>query len=102
MELNCIILWSRLTISLAVIVGVVLANIITFLIVGGGRSSLFAEDATNPVIGKKENTTVPYINEKAKAIAECECPCHQHRKSEFPGVRCMDCYGEDCDEGPAL
>lgn len=76
-----------LTICLALIAVVVGANIITLIIVGGGKSSHYAAPVTS------------LDTDVLKARLNCECPCHQRRSSMYPGMRCMDCYGEICDEG---
>ena len=61
--------------------------IIIAVIVSGSRSSLYAEHAIQLATGKetKENA--------------CDCPCHSRRSSMMPGMRCIDCIGEPCDEG---
>ena len=49
---------------------------------GGGTSLPFADVVTSRRTG-------------AVCVIGCEC----HSMTMFPGMRCMDCYGEDCDEG---
>lgn len=80
-----------LIIFLALVAAAVLANIITLLVIGGG--SKWPHGA--------ESVTKPSIAESIKLGDEspegCDCPCH--RTKMFPGMRCMDCFYEPCDEG---
>lgn len=70
---------------LYVLLVLALANIITPSGTGGGgKSSLYADPATGALI-------------ISQARADCGCRCHSEQM--FPGMRCMDCYGEPCDEG---
>ena len=84
--------WSRLTISLALIVVVVLANIITRLIVGGGTWYRYADSVT----GNDTSPKKPCQSE-IETVGPCECRCHH--ESMFPGMICLDCYGLSCTEG---
>jgi hypothetical protein len=85
-------LLTPLTIFLALVAAVVLANTITFLIYAGGKSSPSVDSATEMYT---QEEIAKY--EKESAIAECECRCH--RETMYPGMRCLDCFGEPCDQG---
>lgn len=84
---------SHLTIYLALIATLVLLNIITLLIVGGGRSSRSADGAIGNAIEECHS------EEELKQLAIYACPCPCHYTKDFPGMRCMDCYAAPCDEG---
>jgi len=83
------------------------ASIIMFLIVGGGTSSPSVEVVTDSDIDIPSEPAIPkhFCNGEcehcqiAKARELCPCPCHTHRGSMYPGMRCLDCFGELCDEG---
>lgn len=63
-------------------------NITILLIVRGGSSCHCAECA----IAQDIETRI------ANAKENCDCRCHQGNNM-YPGLRCLDCFGEDCDEG---
>lgn len=87
------------TIVLAVIVGVGLANIIISLIVFGGRLCPSAEPATEASIQKDALNKTPLSNLLGNTGGTIACDCRCHSETMFPGMRCLDCYGLDCDEG---
>ena len=108
--------WTPLTICLAIFAAVALLNTITALIVFGGRLCPSAEPVTEP---PTESEILQQFYERAwlvavsdpetqiralalgvdgwKAMLRCGCRCHS--EAMFPGMRCLDCYGLDCDEG---
>lgn len=85
-------LLTPLFIFLALVAAVVLANIIMYLIVIGGKLLPFADPAMQPSIEESSATVSRNGN-----VCTLDCPCHSQQ--DFPGMRCMDCYGEPCDEG---
>ena len=55
-------------------------------------------------LNKKINFPAPTGYEAtAKLLAreDCDCPCHTRsgKASMMPGMRCIDCINEPCDEG---
>lgn len=78
------------TTFLAVIAALALLNtIILWAIAGIGRSYPSAD-------GVIDNDTLTVS--RNGFVCQLDCPCHSHQ--DFPGMRCMDCYGQPCDEGP--
>jgi hypothetical protein len=85
------ILWTILFTCLAYVALAVLASIIILRAIGfGGKSSPFAEPAISPC-----------TDEELQAFHRAKCECRCHRESMYPGMRCLDCFGEPCDEGTA-
>ena len=71
-------------IALVMIAVAVLPSTITLLVIAfTGKFWPSADAAIAPAIQKARN--------------ECGCRCHE--ESMFPGMRCLDCYNELCDEG---
>jgi hypothetical protein len=86
------ILLTILTICLVYVAVAVLASIIIFQVIGfGGRSNPFVDSVTEMPTAKKLTLS------RNGEICQIDCQCHS--QGDFPGMRCMDCYGEDCDEG---
>lgn len=77
---------------LALVAAMALANIIIIWVIGSGGWSDRSVDAAIEQRISEEDSIL-------QARANCECPCHQRRKSMMPGMRCVDCLGSLCDEG---
>lgn len=89
-------------ILLVLIAVVVLANMtIIAVIASGGRFSHAAASAIKPDTVHFCGGECPaYVNARiAEARCECDCRCHSERASMHPGMYCLDCFGELCDEG---
>ena len=79
------------TTFLALIAVVVLLNItILWATASIGKSY----PSVDSVIGQNIGCQINHDHEKEYC---CSCPHHSHW--DFPGMRCMDCYGKPCDEG---
>lgn len=81
---------TPLIIFLVLVAAVVLANIITIMVIGGGSKWPHTAD---PATDQSTNK----LSDQELARLGCDCRCH--REKMFPGMRCLDCFGDLCDEG---
>ena len=97
------IFWSLRFIFLALIATValeILLNIITQIIDGGSTSSRSADPAIGKGIANTQTVLAIGKRECRWRIDKCECRCH--KEGMMPGMRCIDCYGLECDEGTQM
>jgi hypothetical protein len=80
---------TPLIICLVFLAVVALANITIIGVIAGG--SRFDRSVGHAI---EQNTA-----KQKSELCAIDCRCHKERSSMFPGMRCLDCFGEPCDEG---
>lgn len=100
------ILLNLLFISLVWIAVSVLASIIILrAIAGGGKLPQSAASVTDKNTEKLaienmlQTVNAAELHNLAVIAARAECGCRCHSEAMFPGMCCLDCMGELCDEG---
>ena len=99
--------WTSLTISALVLLFALLIALILTVIMNLVTSSGQHQNNKQKTFdimeglnyqGDSASYSQELFNEAVKQ-ARNECGCRCHSEQMFPGMRCLDCYGELCDEG---
>jgi hypothetical protein len=89
-------LWIFLLAALGVILLVVGFSLIIVSFIPDNLELPFPYPRWSERVRPRGESAVDMIME---ARANCDCPCHQRKHDMMPGMRCIDCINELCDEG---